>query len=178
MKMSSTQKLVLAGLFLALGIIMPFLTGQIPNMGQALLPMHLPVLIAGFVLGGPYGFIIGLILPVLRSLLLSSPPMFPHAVAMSFELAAYGFFTGLFYKVLPKKNWSVYLALILAMLLGRGVWGAVSWLLFGLTDSTFTLGAFFGGAFLKAIPGIILQIVLIPVIIIALKRARLMSNDC
>lgn len=178
--MNSTKKLVLAGLFLALGLTLPFLTGQIPDIGKMLLPMHLPILIAGFVLGAPWGLAIGIIVPVLRSLLFNMPPMFPTAVAMSFELAAYGFFAGLFYKLLPKKNIFIYASLVLAMLLGRAMWGTVSWLLYGLelTSSAFTWQAFAAGAFINAVPGIILQIVLIPVIIIGLQRAKLMENDC
>lgn len=172
----STKRIVLAGLFLALGLLMPFLTGQIPEIGSSLLPMHIPVLIAGFVLGGPYGLVIGLIVPVLRSAMFGMPPMFPTAVAMSFELAAYGFFTGVFYRLLPKKMISVYIALISAMVLGRIVWGAVSWVLYGFGESAFSWQMFIAGAYLKAIPGIIVQIVLIPILIIALKRARLIEN--
>jgi riboflavin transporter FmnP len=175
--MNATKKLVLAGLFLALGLTLPFLTGQIPDIGKMLLPMHLPVLIAGFVLGAPWGLAIGIIVPVLRSLLFSMPPMFPFAVAMSFELAAYGFFAGLFYKLLPKKNIYIYASLVLAMLLGRVVWGGVSWLLYGLKDAAFSWQAFAAGAFINAVPGIILQIILIPVIIIGLKQAKLIENE-
>lgn len=104
--------------------------------------------------------------------------MFPAAVAMSFELAAYGFFAGLFYKLLPKKNLFIYVSLALAMLLGRAVWGAVSWVLYGLKNTAFTWQAFAAGAYFNAIPGIILQIVLIPVIIMGNKQARLLENDC
>lgn len=86
----STRDLVLAAFFLALGLLMPFLTAQIPSLGARLLPMHIPVLICGFVLGGPMGLIVGFITPLLRSLLIGMPPMFPTAVAMAFELAAYG----------------------------------------------------------------------------------------
>lgn len=172
----STKKLVLAGLFLALGLLMPFLTGQIPEIGRSLLPMHIPVLIAGFVLGGPYGLIVGLITPILRSLWLGMPPMFPTAIAMGFELAAYGFFAGLFYRLLPKKTISVYIALIFAMVLGRIVWGAVSWILYGFGETAFSWQFFIGGAYLNAIPGIIVQIILIPILIIALKRARVIEN--
>lgn len=177
MNNSSTKKLVLAGLFLALGLLLPSLTMQIPSIGTLLLPMHIPVLLAGFVLGGPYGLIVGLITPVLRSALFGMPPMFPGAVAMSFELAAYGLFTGLLYKALPKKNWAVYVSLISAMLIGRLVWGTVRWVLLGLAQIPLTWEIFITEAFVNAIPGIILQLVLIPVLVIALKRARLIANE-
>lgn len=176
MKNSTTKKIVLAGLFLALGLLLPSLTGQIPSIGKRLLPMHIPVLLAGFALGGPYGLIVGLITPVLRSALFGMPPLFPNAAAMSFELAAYGLLAGLLYKVLPKKNWSIYVSLVVAMVLGRVVWGAASLLFFGIQGSPFTWQMFIAGAFVDAIPGIILQLVLIPVLVIALRRAWLIAN--
>lgn len=176
MKNSTTKKIVLAGLFLALGLLLPSLTGQIPSIGKRLLPMHIPVLLAGFALGGSYGLIVGLITPVLRSALFGMPPLFPYAAAMSFELAAYGLLTGLLYKVLPKKNWSIYVSMAVAMILGRVVWGAASLLFFGIQGSPFTWKMFIAGAFVDAIPGIILQLVLIPVLVIALRRAWLIAN--
>ena len=137
----STKKIVLGGLLLALGLVLPFLTGQIPKIGQMLLPMHLPVLIAGFVLGSPWGLAIGLLTPVLRSLLFGMPPMFPSAVVMGFELAAYGFFSGLFHKLLPQKNIFIYISLILAMVLGRGAWGYyMGWMALLLPGRSFPQG--------------------------------------
>lgn len=167
----------MAGLFIALGLLLPFLTGQIPSLGSQLLPMHIPVLIAGFVCGGPYGLVIGFVTPLLRSVLFGMPPMFPTAVAMAFELAVYGFATGLFYKVLPKKNVSVYGALIISMVCGRIAWGIVSWILYGLRGTAFTWQMFAAGAVINAIPGIILQIVIIPVIVLALKKANLIESE-
>ena len=90
MKKLSVKEIVLAGFFLALGIVLPFLTMQIPSFGSMLLPMHIPVILCGFICGGPLGLIVGFIVPLLRSALFSMPPMFPTAIAMAFELAAYG----------------------------------------------------------------------------------------
>ncbi len=104
MKNPSTKKLVLAALFLALAYLLPFLTGRIPEIGSMLLPMHLPVLICGFVCGWPYGLAVGFVAPLLRSFTLGMPPFFPTAVAMAFELAAYGAITGICYKKLPKET--------------------------------------------------------------------------
>jgi thiamine transporter ThiT len=173
---SATKRLVLAALFLALGLLMPFLTGQIPSVGSSLLPMHLPVLICGFVCGWPTGLVVGLITPVLRSLIFGMPPLFPTAVVMSFELAAYGFAAGWFRRLFPKTIASVYLTLILSMLLGRVVWGVASLLILGFAGRGFTWKAFMAGAFVNALPGIILQLVVIPVVIIALDRARLIDD--
>ncbi len=167
--------MVLAALFLALGIVMPFLTGQIPAIGSRLLPMHIPVLICGYVCGWKYGLIIGFIVPILRSVLFGMPPMMPTAAAMAFELAAYGALTGLLYCWLPKNNLSVYATLIGAMIAGRLVWGVVSIPLYGLAGSAFNVSVFVAGAFLNAIPGIMLQIVMIPIIIMSLRQAKVME---
>ena len=47
--------LILAALCMALGIVLPFFTGQIPQIGGMLLPMHLPVLLCGLLCGWQYG---------------------------------------------------------------------------------------------------------------------------
>lgn len=170
-----TRDLVLSGLFLALCLVLPFLTGQIPQIGNMLLPMHIPVLLCGFICGWPYGLAVGFAAPLLRSLIFTMPPMFPVAAAMAFELAVYGLVSGLMYKLLPKKIPYIFVALIAAMIAGRIVWGGVSWLFYGLGGSAFTWEIFASGAVLKALPGIAVQIVLIPVIIIALRKAKLID---
>lgn len=171
----TTMNMVLAAMFLALGIVMPFITGQIPEIGSMLLPMHLPVLICGFVCGWKYGMAVGLIVPLLRSVMFGMPPLMPTATCMAFELATYGAVTGLLYARLPKSNLSIYISLIGAMIAGRVVWGAVSMAVYGVMGNAFSVQMFLGGALLNAVPGVILQIVLIPVIIMALKRARLIA---
>ena len=170
------RKLTYAALFLALAIVLPFLTGQIPEIGSMLCPMHIPVLLCGFLCGWPWGLAVGFIAPLLRSVLFGAPPMFPGAVAMAFELAVYGAVSGLLYRLLPKKKWSIYASLIIAMLAGRAVWGIVRLILAGLSGKGFTWAAFLAGAFTNAVPGIILQIVLIPVLVMILDRAGLSLN--
>ncbi|HHU29274.1 MAG: ECF transporter S component [Bacillota bacterium] len=173
--MTNTEKVkkpVLAGFFIALGLLLPFLTGQLQSLGNALLPMHIPVLIAGFILGAPSGLIIGFILPVLRSALFGMPPIFPVAVSMSFELAAYGFFTGLFHRLLPKRRLSIYISLIASMIIGRIVWGTVRWILLHLAEVPLTWEFFVTEAFVKAVPGIILQIILIPIIVAVVEHRK------
>lgn len=132
--------------------------------------MHIPVLICGFFCGPWYGMAVGFIAPLLRFLLFGMPPIIPIGIAMSFELATYGFVSGFLYKLLPKKKPYVYVSLISAMLLGRIVWGVVRVILYGLGKSEFGWKAFVSGAFLNAVPGIILQIVLIPILVMALKK--------
>ena len=172
---TSTEHMVLSALFMALGIIMPFLTGQIPGIGSMLLPMHLPVLVCGYVCGWRYGLITGAIVPVLRSILFGMPPMMPTAVCMAFELGTYGAVVGILYRKLPKTTWSLYVSLIGAMAAGRLVWGIAGIVFYGLSGNAFSVSIFLSGAFFNAVPGIILQIVLIPAIIMALKRTKVMD---
>lgn len=175
MKTSKTYQLVWSGVFVALGIVLPFLTGQIQSIGNKLLPMHLPVLICGFVCGAPYGLAVGVIVPLLRSVLFGMPLMFPVAVSMAFELGVYGFVTGFLYKKLPKNNGMVYVSLLGAMLLGRIVAGAVNVILYGVQGSGYSMQMFMAGMFFNAVPGIILQLILIPIIIMALRKAKVLS---
>ena len=118
MRNSDVKKLVLAALFLALALVLPFLTGQIPEVGSMLCPMHIPALLCGFFCGWPWGLAVGLIAPVLRSLMFGMPPMFPVAICMSFELATYGAISGLLYSKLPRKKTSIYISLLTAMVAG------------------------------------------------------------
>jgi len=172
-KVSPVRALVTAALMLALCLVLPFLTGQIPEIGGMLCPMHLPVLLCGFLCGPWWALAVGAIAPALRYVLFSMPPIYPVGLAMCFELAAYGLFSGLLYRRLPKKPWSVYVSLISAMLLGRVVWGAVRAVISGAGGAEFTWQLFLAGGFTQAIPGIILQIVLIPILVLALRRAKL-----
>ncbi len=174
--MKSIKKMILAAMFLAIALYLPFLTGQIPQIGSMLLPMHLPVLIAGFVCGWPYGLAVGFIAPLLRSVAFGSPPFPIVAVPMAFELAAYGLLTGLLYQSLPKKRLSsIYISLLGAMLGGRIVWGLVRYAML-LSGTPITWQAFVSAVFVTSLPGIILQIVLVPLIVLALERAGLTVN--
>ena len=95
---SPARDLVLAALFLALAFVLPMITGHVPQVGNMLCPMHFPVLLAGFVLGGPWGLALGFLAPLLRSVLFGMPPLYPIAIAMAFELATYGAVAGWMYK--------------------------------------------------------------------------------
>ncbi len=170
---SNTKKLTYSALFLALTFILPFFTGQIPQIGSMLSPMHLPVMLCGFLCGGIWGAGIGLIAPVLRSLLFTMPPMFPVAIAMSFELAAYGLICGILYNLLNKKLskiLAVYISLVTAMLLGRVVWGCVQYLLLASAGKGFTFAAFLSGAFINAVPAIVSQLILVPAIVLLIEK--------
>ena len=166
------KNLVLSAMILSLGHVLPFVTGQIPEIGSMLLPMHIPVLLCGLICGWQHGTIVGFVLPLLRYLLFGMPPIFPTGLAMSFELAAYGFLAGFLYQ---HSRWhcviSLYRCLIAAMVGGRVVWGLVTTVLFGLSGKVFTFGLFLTNAFLTAVPGIILQLIFIPAMMVALDRA-------
>ncbi len=170
------RKMVSSALYLALALVLPFLTGQIPEIGSMLCPMHLPALLCGFMCGWPWGLAVGLISPLLRSVIFGMPPMFPTAVSMAFEMAVYGAVSGLLYRLLPKKKGYIYVSLIAAMVAGRLVWGAVRFLIAGLQNSTFSAAAFLAGAVTTAVPGIIVQIVLVPLLVMTMEKAKLMYN--
>jgi thiamine transporter ThiT len=170
------RRLTYAALYLAIAMVLPFVTGQIPEIGSMLCPMHIPALLCGFMCGWPWGLAVGFIAPLLRSVLFGMPAMFPSAVAMAFELAVYGGMAGWLYRTLPKKKGITYVVLVISMIAGRIVWGTVRLVLAGLSGSSFTWALFLAGAITNAIPGIILQLVLIPVLVIAMDRAGLSLN--
>ncbi len=171
LNLSKTKKLIFASCMLALGIVLPLFTSQVKEIGDSLLPMHFPVMICGVVCGWGYGASIGFIMPFLRSVIFGMPPLYPNAVWMALELATYGLVIGLIYmKKHNKKNWWIYFSLICSMLCGRMVWGIAKLLLLSIKGNTFTLTAFITGGFVDAFPGIVLQIVLIPLIIIVLEK--------
>lgn len=170
-----TRNLTLSALFLALGYVLPFLTGQIPKFGSMLLPMHIPVFLCGLICGWQYGAIVGLILPLTRSLFFIMPPFYV-ALAMTFELAAYGFVAGFLYSRARRQGIvALYCSMIIAMLAGRLVWGAAQIVILGLQGNAFTWQAFMAGAFVNAVPGIIVQLVLIPAIMFALDKTGLIK---
>ncbi len=171
-----TQKMVLSAFFLALALALPFLTGQLPQIGNMLSPMHFPVLLCGFICGWPYGLAVGFIAPLLRFMLFGMPPIFPTGIAMAFELAVYGAVSGFVFGKVKHSIPMVYAALISAMLAGRVVWGAVRFILARLFGMNFSFSMFLSGAFITALPGIIFQLILIPLIVAAIERANLLPQ--
>ena len=167
-------KLVLSAMFLALALVLPFLTGQIAEFGSMLLPMHIPVMLCGLVCGPQYGLAVGLIAPLMRSLIFGMPPMFPTAISMAFELATYGLVIGLLFQ---KSRWkcikSLYRSLLISMVAGRVVWGIVQCILLGFGENGFTISMFVSGAIAKALPGIILQLLLVPTVMLMLGKTHL-----
>ena len=176
MKRENIIRLTLSAMFIAVGLVLPFLTGQIQQIGNMLLPMHIPVMLCGLICGWQYGLTVGAILPVFRSLTFGMPNLYPNAVAMAAELAVYGAVIGLLYTVIKKKGIvSLYISLVSSMLAGRAVWGTVMAVLMGIGKKSFTVSAFIAGAFLNAIPGIIIQLILIPAIMLVLERTKVLK---
>ena len=169
-RMSPVLRLTYSAICLALCLVLPFLTGQIPEIGAKLCPMHIPVLLCGFFCGWPWGLAVGFIAPLMRSLLTGGfPPMFPTAVCMAFELAAYGAVAGAMHRILPRKKPYIYCSLLSAMIIGRLIWGAAMFLCVGISGS-FTFAAFLAGAVTNAIPGILVQLVVIPILVAMLDH--------
>jgi riboflavin transporter FmnP len=185
MRRDPLRRLILSALFLSLGLVLPFLTMQVPELGSALLPMHLPVLLCGALCGWMYALPVGAILPILRFALFGMPPIYPTGLSMSLELAAYGAVMGLCYCLVRGRRGRysrvhVLLSLLASMLAGRAVWGMAQAVLLGAAGKPFGIQAFLAGAFLNAIPGILLQLLLVPLVIELAERMqhRSYSVDC
>ena len=170
------RRLTYSALYLAIAMVLPFVTGQVPEIGSMLLPMHIPVLLCGMLCGWKYGLAVGFIAPLLRSATFGMPPMIPTAFAMTFELTVYGGMSGWLRQILPGKAGFIYIALLVSMIAGRIAWGIVRLFLAGLAVSEFSWKLFLTGAISEAIPGIVLQLAIIPVLVIAMEKAGLSLN--
>lgn len=178
--MNRTKKLIYAALFIALGLVIPqaFHFTGVANAGVVFLPMHIPVIIAGFVLGPMWGMIVGAMTPFLSGILLAMPPM-ARMPFMMIELAVYALVAGVLYQKLElkRKKFGIYITLIVSMLAGRVVYAICLWLatdLLGLSK----IGPIAAvDAIIKGIPGIIIQLVLIPIIVYQLKKGAFLKNE-
>ena len=142
MKNGVIKNLTLTAMFLAIGLELPFLTGQIQQIGNMLLPMHIPVFLCALICGWKYGLPMAFILPLLRSFMFGRPALYPNAIGMAFELAAYAFVAGFLYE---KFRWpctkALYRCMLIAMAAGRIVWGAVQTVLLGFGGSAFNFSS-------------------------------------
>ena len=172
------RRLTLSAVFLSIGFVLPLLTMQIKEIGDTLLPMHIPVMLCGLLCGWQYGAAVGFVLPFLRSFVFSMPPIYPNAVWMALELLTYGLVIGLTYRLLNKKGiGAVFISLIIAMLSGRVVWGIAKSLLLGVGTNGFTFKAFLIGGFVDSFLGIVLQLMIIPLIFVVVKKDRRNKNE-
>lgn len=173
---TSIKRLVYTALLFAIGMILPSLTMGIPLIGNMLSPMHLCVMMEGLLCGPALGLLFGFLLPLTRSLTLGMPMMYPTAIAMAFEMAAYGFVIGILYqKMRPQSLKTIYISLICAMIIGRLIWGVTRVVLLMLYKTPFSFEIFITAGFLSGIPGIILQFILIPLLMNALVHAHIIA---
>ena len=169
------KNLILSALCLAIAMYLPFLTGQIQTIGNMLCPMHIPVFLCAYICGWKWAAAVGLVSPFLRYAAFGMPPIMPSGIGMAFEMMTYGIVAGLLYKILPKKTLNIYASLIISMIAGRIVWGIARLVIAGVVADAFTWQMFISGALLTAVPGIILHIILIPIIVMALRKAKLID---
>ncbi|MGI5850193.1 MAG: ECF transporter S component [Christensenellales bacterium] len=174
MEYFSTKRLVFSGLCIAISIVLPLAFHSIPNAGNVFLPMHIPVLLCGLVCGWPYGLSCGILAPLLSSLITGMPPA-AYLPSMLCELAIYGMLAGVLQKVFTLKKIiaDIYIKLIASMIMGRIVYGLVNALFFQVGEYSFTI--WLTSAFITALPGIVIQLILIPLIIISLKKAKIIE---
>lgn len=173
MKQESVRKLVYTALCIGLGLVLPTVFHFFgAGAGKVFLPMHIPVLLCGFVAGPAYGLACGVILPLLSAAVTGMPPLFPMGLAMALECGAYGLATGWLY-----ARWRrVYPSLLLAMAAGRVVSGLANALFMGLAGNPYTLSVWMAGAFVTPIPGILIQLVLVPALVYALERSGILAK--
>ena len=172
--MRNIKKMVTAALFIALGIVLPLAFHSVPNAGRVFLPMHIPILLCGIVCGFPYGLTAGIITPLLSSLLTGMPPaaMLPSMIC---ELAAYGEVSSLLMHYVRIKNMyaTIYISLIGAMLFGRLFYGILNSLIF--SAGSYSMQIWLTAAFITALPGIVIQLLIVPAAVIVLQKAKLIE---
>ena len=174
-KMTPIVKCATTAVCIALCVILPLALHSIPNAGTLFSPMHIPVLLCGLICGWPYGLACGLIGPVLSSFLTGMPGI-GYLPTMMVELALYGLLTGLIMRLVHtgKLMADLYISLLTAMLAGRIITGIVRALIFSV--GSYSLKAWATGYFVSSLPGIIIQLILIPILYLALQKAHLISD--
>ena len=172
-------QIIVSAFFLDLAFVLPFATGQIPQIGNMLCPMHLPVMMCGYLCGPVWGAVVGLVAPILRGLLVGQPmPIIPRGIAMAAELCAYGLSVGLlghWLRGAASRNQktamaAAYLSLVGSMVFGRVVWGLTQYGLAVAMNSAFLWADFWTRGVVNAVPGIILQLILFPTLTPVLAR--------
>jgi riboflavin transporter FmnP len=168
---SRTKQLAVTGMLLAVGIILPFATTHgLGLAGTVLLPMHIPVLLCGLLCGPLYGAACGFMLPVLNALLTGMPTIYPMMPIMAMELMTYGAVSGWTYHRTPlhRLKFGVYPAMLIAMVCGRVVYGLTFEVLLIISGELKALTVW--SAVVTGLPGILVQLLLVPGIVLALRR--------
>ena len=174
--MSSIKKTTIGAVCIALCCVLPTLFHSV-GLGSAFSPMHIPVLLCGLICGGGYGMACGLVGPLLSSMVtgMPGPAMLPSMVP---ELIAYGLVTGLMMKFVRtgKLTADLYIALATAMVVGRIVGGIAKVFLFMGTGEGFTIAVWVSSYFVGTFPGIVAHLIVIPVLIIMLTKAKMIPS--
>lgn len=168
------RRLVIAGLLLAIGVLIPYIfhTTQIP--GNVFLPMHIPVLLGGFLLPPHLALILGIVTPLINSLLTTMPQLFPMAVIMAFELGFYGLMASLLYR---KLKFPSIISLILAMIVGRLIAGVTIFVMVALFGVKLEPISFIIASITAGLPGIIIQLLLVPTLIHSIDKYTTINLD-
>lgn len=161
-----TLLMIWAAFFVALAVLVPTIFYTVSGLDRIFLPMHIPVILCGFVCGAHFGFLCGVLAPILSALLIGLPVLVPNGLIMAVELAIYGFVSGFLYR----RGHSVWLALVAAMFLGRVVSGLLMACVLGFAGQAYGLGAFVSAAFVTGLPGMVIQLLLIPVLVTAIEK--------
>ena len=172
-KMSAVKKSIITAVCIALCVVLPQVFHAIPEAGT--IYWHIPVLLCGLITGWPYGLLCGLAGPLLSSLITGMPPA-AILPAMMVECAAYGVLTGVMMQLVHTKKVyaDLYISLIVAMLGGRVIAGLAKALIF--SAGQYTMAAWVAGCFVKSLPGIIVHLAVIPSVVYALMRAKLIPS--
>ncbi len=172
--MNSVKRMTLAAVCVALCVVLPIAFHSIPDAGSVFLPMHIPVLICGMICGWPYGLICGLMGPLVSSALTGMPPI-AYLPAMMVECGVYGLVSGLMLKFVHTRNTyaDLYIALVAAMLAGRVISGIAKALIF---TPGMAMSAWVTASFVTALPGIVIQLVLLPTVVFTLMKARVIPQ--
>lgn len=171
---NSIREMVISSLFITMGLVLPVIF-HFFGLGSAFLPMHIPVLLSGFILSTPYAAAVGAITPLLSSIITGMPPVFPIMPYMVFELAVYASAVSILSK---KVKLNVYFTLVGSMIAGRIVAGVVVWVMILFFGADFPNPfVFIASAVITGIPGIIIQFVSIPPMVIILKKTNIIRNE-
>lgn len=171
----SLNRLVVTAVLLALGMVLPFLTGQIPTVGQLISPLHIPVFICALTCGWGWAGALGVVLPLLRSVVFGMPPLVAVGIPMAAEMAVYGVVTGLMYRLVRGKMPKVagmLVAMMIAMVAGRLVGGGVKALVMGLQGAGYSWAAFVAAYFTGTVVGAVIHLILCPIVALALEKAK------
>lgn len=174
----SLYRLLITAILLAVGMVLPFLTGQLQSFGQLISPLHIPAFICGLTCGWGWGAALGLVLPILRGLIFGMPPFPAVGLPMAFELMFYGLVSGIAYPMLrkafkDKRLVAMLIAMVIAMIVGRCAGGVAKAIMMGVQGQGYAFSVFFASYFTGTAVGAVIHLIVCPLIVLALEKAKL-----